>query len=258
MEALLKPQDKRLQPFIKSYWTLRSGDTGFCTTLPPEPSCHLLFNFADKTIWRNGKSEAVLKHAYVSGVRAKPYTIIPNGDVDYFAVQFYPDAFYPLFGLPMKELTNTPVDIADANIRDCEKIIERLFEANDTYLRITLIEELLIRSLQRNDAHDETKLYYLKAILKAIHATNGQARLADIATGIGIYYKKAERIFNEYLGVTPKFYSRVVRFNHGLTLLEKLPSGNYTDIAYRSGYTDQSHFINEFKHFSGSSPSAIK
>ena len=61
-------------------------------------------------------------------------------------------------------------------------------------------------------------------------------------------------LFKKYIGLTPKWYQRILRFNDLLKQIQNKENIAWADIAYRCGYTDQSHFIKEFKHFSGFNP----
>ena len=87
--------------------------------------------------------------------------------------------------------------------------------------------------------------------------SRGTARLTDVATECGLYYKKAQRLFAESLGVTPKYYSQIVRFTCALERLQAEPSTPLAEIAYDAGYADQSHFINEFRRFTNTTPAAM-
>ena len=60
--------------------------------------------------------------------------------------------------------------------------------------------------------------------------------------------------FKKYIGLTPKYYQRILRFNEILQQIQKKENITWTQIAYQCGYSDQSHFIKEFKHFSGFNP----
>ena len=61
-------------------------------------------------------------------------------------------------------------------------------------------------------------------------------------------------MFKEHVGVTPKDFLKVIRFQNAIQQIEKQISVKWTDIAYDSGFYDQSHFIADFKKFSGYTP----
>ena len=70
--------------------------------------------------------------------------------------------------------------------------------------------------------------------------------------------KQFERLFNELVGANPKEYARVVRFQKSLKLLQHYSEDiNQAQLAYQCGYADQSHFIREFKQFSGYTPLSL-
>ena len=62
------------------------------------------------------------------------------------------------------------------------------------------------------------------------------------------------KIFKEHVGVTPKVFLKIIRFQKALQEIETHKTVNWTSIAFESGYYDQAHFINDFKEFSGFTP----
>ena len=70
--------------------------------------------------------------------------------------------------------------------------------------------------------------------------------------------KQFERLFKELVGTNPKEYARIVRFQKSLKLLQHYQEdANQAQLAYQCGYADQSHFIREFKQFSGYTPLSL-
>ena len=71
--------------------------------------------------------------------------------------------------------------------------------------------------------------------------------------------KQFERLFNELVGANPKEYARIVRFQKSLELLQHCPQdANQAQLACQCGYADQSHFIREFRQFSGHTPLSLR
>ncbi len=76
--------------------------------------------------------------------------------------------------------------------------------------------------------------------------------VSELASAACLGKKQFERLFNEMVGANPKEYARVVRFQKSLKLLQHCSEDtNQAQLAYQCGYADQSHFIREFKQFSG-------
>lgn len=89
-------------------------------------------------------------------------------------------------------------------------------------------------------------------ITNIINASKGLISIKQILAQDDLNYKFVERLFKKHVGLTPKVYCRVIRFNNAFGLLNK--HYNLTDIAYQCGYFDQNHFIKEIKHFTGLTP----
>lgn len=82
--------------------------------------------------------------------------------------------------------------------------------------------------------------------------------VTELASITCLSKKQFERLFNELVGANPKEYARVVRFQKSLKLLQHCSEDtNQAQLAYQCGYADQSHFIREFKQFSGYTPLSL-
>ena len=81
--------------------------------------------------------------------------------------------------------------------------------------------------------------------------------VTDLASITCLGKKQFERLFNELVGINPKEYARIVRFQKSLKLLQHYSDVNQAQLAYQCGYADQSHFIREFKQFSGYTPLSL-
>jgi AraC-like DNA-binding protein len=87
-----------------------------------------------------------------------------------------------------------------------------------------------------------------------IFKNHGDVNIKDLAYEANMSLKRFELKFTEQVGVPPKLYARITRFNYALLLKIQNILKNWTDISHRSGYYDQMHFIKDFKEFAGDSP----
>ena len=78
--------------------------------------------------------------------------------------------------------------------------------------------------------------------------------LEKVANSAGISLRQAERLYKRAVGISPKFFSRIVRFNYIFKVMETHEE-SWIRVALQSGYFDQSHFIKNFKEFTGEEPS---
>ena len=93
----------------------------------------------------------------------------------------------------------------------------------------------------------------MEQIVQAIQE-NSASQLQNIVTQSGYSRKQAIHVFKQYVGLNPKTYQRIVRFNEILLLIMEKKSIAWGDICAGCYYYDQSHFIREFKAFCGYSP----
>lgn len=92
-------------------------------------------------------------------------------------------------------------------------------------------------------------------MVAAVNVINGGRvdidRLTDTTC---LSYKQFKRVFSEYVGINPKEFLRIVRFQRALFTMQTQPQTSFTELAYACGFYDQSHLIREFKSFSGLTP----
>jgi transcriptional regulator GlxA family with amidase domain len=93
----------------------------------------------------------------------------------------------------------------------------------------------------------------LDDILEKIQQSGGQLSICELCEKEKISMRKLERSFNEVVGVSPKVYMRLVRFNRVFKLIQQEDLSK-AESTYLCGYFDQAHFNKDFKTFSGEDP----
>ena len=95
-----------------------------------------------------------------------------------------------------------------------------------------------------------------KPVLGNHYARRGKAKyLGGVGRKVrGISKRRFEQVFNEQVGLTPKLFCRIRRFQRVLQLINEQNDIDWTDVALSCGYFDQSHFIHDFQSFSGINP----
>jgi AraC-like DNA-binding protein len=126
--------------------------------------------------------------------------------------------------------------------------MDTLLATTDTTRRVALLEEFLLSLPFRRDLRIERALQRLDQ-----GGGDGQrARVAIVAGELGLSERQLERLFLERVGVSPKHYARLRRFEHAAQLTRDGRASG--EIAFATGYTDQAHFIREFRRFTGTTP----
>jgi AraC-like DNA-binding protein len=108
-----------------------------------------------------------------------------------------------------------------------------------------------VLQLARNGKVDVT----LDRSLTLIYSTRGQIRIDEIAAKLGLSNRQLVRKFNNSIGLSPKEFTRVIKFIGSLNYLKVNPKRNLAEAAYTCGYYDQAHFIRDFKEYAGLTPS---
>ncbi|MBT8340061.1 MAG: helix-turn-helix transcriptional regulator [Desulfatitalea sp.] len=176
-----------------------------------------------------------------------------TGSVNLFGICFRPGGGYPFFKYPAHELVNQSVDVADlCRTREGQFVEQIQNDCPTTPTRIEAANTYLINCLESNLRDDDVTL---KAI-EIIESCKGRISIARLAQTLGLSHRHLTRKFKERIGMTPKQLCRNIRFKQVYKLIESSSDHNWADAALTCGYYDQSHFINEFRWFTGRSPDA--
>jgi AraC-like DNA-binding protein len=166
-------------------------------------------------------------------------------------VSFKPGGAYPFFKLPLAELHNQvlPLDVIWGNV--AAEIRERLYEAPTLRARFALLEQFLRARL-------DAPARQLKAVQWAVTElarSRGGLSIRILSEQMGISQKHLITRFKQIVGCTPKELARLYRFGHILDTIDLDQPIDWTLIAHRFRYHDQSHFVRDFREFTGSPPS---
>jgi AraC-like DNA-binding protein len=164
---------------------------------------------------------------------------------------FHPGGLPAFTNLPVHELTNGTATVEDIWGPAAAEIAGRLAEVNEV-ARVDALESMLIERLgEKRQPHTTVDVPGLAA---SIHQSGGQVIVEQLAFGAGISRQQLTRLFRQRVGVTPKLYARLARFHSGLACAGSRTAANWAQMALELGYADQSHWIAEFKEFSGLTP----
>jgi len=244
-----------LAEFIDCYWEL-IDDNSYQYAEPenvfPDGKMELIFNFGDPVMRKYQNINDLTKPTYgeIHGQITSPLTLMQSGKVNLFAIRFKPGGCYPFTKIPSYELTSSFIPFED-NFKDIAvELTEKIENENRIFNKIQYVENLLCKKFENTDENYFKVQYAINCITN--NAANVQIK--NISNKIGISERHFERLFKKYVGLSPKFYSRIVRFQSIFREFENPDSKNFADIVYKCGYYDQSHFIKEFYEFTSQTP----
>jgi AraC-like DNA-binding protein len=182
----------------------------------------------------------------------KKYTEFPlSNSFQYIGIRFLPTMFPALFKVDAKELSNR-FEKLEVVTNETSKFIANGFATTDDFATIKLKLDVYFTTLiqNANTTLDSRFQNALRIILKNFGVVNVQT---DLDTGLS--QRQLRRYFEFYVGDTAKTFCQVVRFQNILNAKPSTQSLRQSKIFFDLGYYDQAHFIKEFKHFYGVTPS---
>jgi AraC-like DNA-binding protein len=186
------------------------------------------------------------------GAQSEAFVIETAGRPALLGVHFKPGGAFPfLRRMPADELHNQRVSLDAIWGADARDLPERLQEAVSPHARFRILEAALLARLSGSPLRHPAVAYALAAIDAAPMRTIG-----EITDRIGLSARRFIEIFTAQVGLTPKLYCRVRRFQEVLARVHGAGDVDWTDVALTCGYYDQAHFIHDFRAFSGLRPTA--
>ena len=175
------------------------------------------------------------------------------GEYANFTIHFQPTGFHRLFGIPMSELADQAIPAETVLGRAVNDLQEQLQEADNLSERVRLAEHFLLPGVRR-----AASIHPIAWAAQSILACHGLVSLDELRTASGLSLRQMERQFDRCVGVTPKRFARIVRFQRAVTLGRIYGEGNWSRIAAEAGYFDQMHLIKDFRAFSGQTPTLLQ
>jgi AraC-like DNA-binding protein len=243
-----------LAPFVSSigYAETRFGHSRELSL--PSGTVSLLVNLDRdemRTFPLDGGPPRVSGGAAVQGPYDRPVLIDPADQRQIMWVSFRPAGSYPFVPADAADLRDSLVDLADIWGRDGATLRERLLSAATPADRLRELEVALVdrarRPLERDDA-----------AARAAADLHRGATVAAAADRLGWTPKRLGRVFTAQVGLTPKRFARVRRFQRLLRAASRTPAPDWARLAAELGYHDQAHLIHDFRALAATTPGAYR
>ena len=245
---------KDLESIVKFYWTLEVpfDPKNQKQKIVPDGCIEMTFNFGDKIRRYTSENDFILHpNTMVMGQRTKSFDILPTGNVDTFAICFYPIGFANFVKTPLENLVDEETPISELfGQAEAYELEQQMIQAIDTQERIDIIETFFRKILNKNN----TISNIVKSTVDALLRTNGTIPINVLLKDDTSKRRQLERHFKKQIGISPKQLGKAIRLQATLNLLLNKKSETLTDIAYESDYFDQNHFIKDFKDLVGVTP----
>lgn len=245
-----------LKPYIKHYYVFESDSAvEFEDTVFPSGDMEVIFNLGEG-IWESAVENKFRKTPQIElwGQITKPLAIRSKGRHTMLGIKFFTHSAAYFFSDEIGLFNDQISDLGDIIGSPVKTLYAQLLETKEEHKRIALIETFLLKRLISNERR-AFRIDKVANILTSIKKNPAENNLGNIASSYGITSRYLHKLIYQHTGLSPTSFNKINRFQFSLKLVAKNEQP-FTSIAYDSGYFDQSHFIRDFKSFTGVTPSA--
>jgi AraC-like DNA-binding protein len=239
-----------LRPFIKTLWAqeqIPQPDGVERERVLPTGTMHLVLRLSEQPlVLCDGVRNQSVGYAVVGGARPSYYVREVSPETSSVGAQLFPGASEFLFGVPADELAGRHTPLESLWGSGAIAALEHLREITVLEQRLEIFEALLIARLPRvHGLHP--------AVAHALAQFTNTDDVSEVVRQTGYSHRRFIALFSRAVGLTPKLYCRVLRFQRVLELTSNKTS--WVDVALAAGYSDQPHFNRQFREFAGVTPS---
>jgi AraC-like DNA-binding protein len=239
-----------LRPWVDKLWALRDAPAHTRERILPSGTLELVINLQEDELRiypaSDGTSCQRLRGAIVSGAYDRYFGIDTREHASIIGVHFKPAGAGAVLGAPAGSLRNAHVELEAVWGPRARWVRERLCSARDVDARFSIIEAELCGRLAPMSQHD--------AIPSAMAQLECGVPVVSVAARAGLSHRRFIDAFCAAVGMTPKAFARVRRFQRVLSQVRGSPTPDWCELAVGAGYFDQSHLIREFAALSGLRP----
>lgn len=246
----------QLKEYVKCYYIYESEtNVAFEDIVFPSGCIEIIFNLGTGK-WQTSNGDVFITTPSIElwGQIIRPLPVKSIGKNTMLGIRFFPHAAAYFLNDTIGLFNNQVLDLSDVSDGAANALRSKLLETTTWNKRIELVESFLLHRLSLSE-QKLNKVAMVTKIMNEIRRDDFFDNIENVALRYGITSRYLQKLFLQYTGLTPKLYTKINRFQNSLRLITKKEI-SLTSIAYDCGYFDQSHFIREFKSFTGFTPSA--
>lgn len=221
----------------------------------PDGSVDLLIDLTDtpKKLFDNEEatSYTTFSKSWISGMKTD-YILIDASVSNMIGVHFKPGGCFPFVDFPMSELNNQTIQLDMIWGSEVNSLREAILHQPAITGRFALLEQYFLQKGKSKMLNHALVQYSVDQLVR----TPQMWTIRNLSDKTGVTQKHLITLFKKYVGLSPKMFSRIYKFQKVLQLIEQQKKIDWSMLAYECGYFDQAHFIREFRDFSGINPVA--
>ena len=227
-----------LEFFIEHYWivkwNLKEGET-YTSEVLPYPSIHIVFE---------------KNYSRIIGVMEGKYARQLKGSDKVLGIKFKPGAFYPFINGNVSELTYKFIELNNYFDINVDKLEASILHSESEEGMSNVAEKFLMKFIPEKDEN----VILINKIIDLTNKDRNIIKVDDIVKRMRINKRTLQRLFSQYVGVSPKWVIKRFRLLEAVGELSKNKKADWTKLALELGYFDHAHFIKDFKSIIGKTP----
>lgn len=246
-----------LSEFVELFWSYEGYNPPHVRErVIPTGTMQLIFNLCEDEIrvydrWDHHRFQS-FRGSLTSGVHSQFVVIDTASQTSTVGVHFKPGGAYPFVGVPAGELRDADVPLESLWGAKTLELRDQLLEAKAPETRFRVLERELLARVERPLSHHPAIAFALREFQSAPHTL----AVKEASERTGLSQRRFIQLFRDEVGITPKLFCRIQRFQKAIRLLGSGRRVEWADVALGCGYFDHAHFVHDFRAFSGTTPTA--
>lgn len=244
---------QELREFVRAYGQREVTDAGADIVQPVTASLEQIldFEFCRPPLidYHGGESKSAYSISVIGPHTYPPAFVRLHGRVESFAIFFQPFGFWQLFRVPGRLFIDKDYAGGDVLGKEIHTLWLRMGESASFEERVRMVEAYLLKR-----AACVSGCTSIMKTARFLFQHGGTSRIGELANHAALGVRQYERRFRDEIGVAPKLFARITRFQMALDAKLTAPQRSWLGIAHQFGYFDQMHMIRDFQSFSGGTP----
>lgn len=219
------------------------------------PTGHIFLIFELDGFTRHTYNNDILKpngsftKVWISGLHQNFLSISAHENSEMLVIQFNHTGAYPFIHENVVKLTEKVLNAELVFGNPILELRQKIIESSEVNDKFKVVEKWLLGRFKESCQPSDEIVEMVSNIKQ-----NAAIRITDLQNLYSKTHKQLIFDFKKYVGINPKYFLRIIRFNEILLKIHQKEKISWSTISYECGYADQSHFIKDFKHFSGFNP----
>lgn len=238
-----------LKGFIRHYWYVNGEERESSNQkLLPMDHVDLIINMADPFVYGGNKTTCQPDSIHFHGIRQRAIPLTQSGKIQAIGISFKPWVFYFLAKQSMSQYVDNIVNLKDVNYYLWKDMSNCMLQLDEPIELVKSLEKELIGDLHVKN-QEEIDCRFIEEFIES-----NTVNIRNYCEAHELSIRRLERIFRKYIGISPKLFMNIVRFEESARDIMYSNESSLTDISHKHGYYDQPHFVKAFKSYTEYAP----